>query len=113
MYSFSTYVCTKGFYSFGVKCICISVIGKSPFFNARFGSWNHMLTYPSNDHAILINEDNTNIWEMKCTRKNGCIWKKGSVKIKSNKKNNSFSKVGIFVPVPMFVNSTFFDAQDE
>ena len=93
--------------------ICISVIGKTPQQNYNLGTWNQILTYPSNDRAILINEHLTKIWKIKCTRKNGCIWKKGSVKIKSKSKKNRFSKIGICVPVPMFVNSTFFDAQDE
>ena len=72
-----------------------------------------MLTYPSNDGAILINDQLTNIWEIKCTSKNGCIWKRKSIRIKSKNNKNRWDKIGGYTPVLMFVNSTFFDAQDK
>jgi len=85
-----------------------------------FSSFDHMLTYPSkgppsnDDGAIFINEKITYIWELKCKKKKGCKWIKGSIQVKSKHGEKPyFSKIGSCMPVPMFVNSSFFNAQDQ
>ena len=103
--------CT-GCVNLSLVLICISVTGLSPYNRFR-PIYNQMLTYPSNDGAILINDQLTNIWEIKCTSKNGCIWKRKSIRIKSKNNKNRWDKIGGYTPVLMFVNSTFFDAQDK
>ena len=81
-----------------------------------------MLTYPSkgflrnDDGAIFINEKITYIWKLKCKKETGCKWIKGSIQVKSKHGEKPyFSKIGnnSCMPVPMFVNSSFFNAQDQ